>query len=782
MSQITSEKKDEIFRHPRVGSIHFGRCLGVAAEGESTWATLQMGESRHTRALVVASRPDQTPRVIRGSNGQAHQPCLAVSDRGEVAVVWNEATADGWEIHGATVDGDVLGAHHVIHRSPELCLPPTAVFHDNRLCVAWSGRLANRMRIHATTQEAGGFPTAQVVSAPDVDAFRPHLACGAGRAILVWDEYRDQRYQVSIAQQQDGSWVHTATLGQSAERWLQSRAVVGPDGRAFVVWVVLKPVTDKLGIIDHWPLGMVARIENDRVIPIRDPSHPSDPRTVADLRDGLLASKIYKGYVGLRRNPFLSVNDRGDLWCIWESRGESEGSTVAGALLARRLNTDGTWCSPLRVAETGYCYAAPPRFRGNHLPFACLRFDQRGTDVVHLACADLGSGRPIVVDESRWDRWHVQPIEPQPKPAQSIDVDGIAMRYFWADTHVHSVFSPDAEGELDELAHFARDRAGLDILTVIDNDYYPHKALTEPEWRIHQELADHFSEEGRFLWLPGYEFTYHRGDLVPDFNHRCVSFPLGCGPLHRRIDPQTNTDHKMIPVLKAAGAMVYPHHCTYELIDNDAEWNVEATSSWRVCVEETDFTIRQLRAGKRLGFIGSSDTHRAIPGLGGARTGVLAEALTREAVLKAYRNRRLIATQGHNIWIDFRIQGSVTGSQTVAGTAPRIFARIESPAPLDYVELVRDGRVVHRILAGDSACTFSWTDERASEGSHFYFLRVKLVGDPSFNRDGYDPTTNDPRPFSQDSRYPHNLARARGPFAWASPIWMSVRSVENAPS
>ena len=63
------------------------------------------------------------------------------------------------------------------------------------------------------------------------------------------------------------------------------------------------------------------------------------------------------------------------------------------------------------------------------------------------------------------------------------------MGLFWADTHCHSVLSADAEGELDELAAFGRDIAGLDIMAIVDNDYYPYKALTGAEWESLQATA-----------------------------------------------------------------------------------------------------------------------------------------------------------------------------------------------------------------------------------------------------------------------------------------------------
>jgi hypothetical protein len=345
----------------------------------------------------------------------------------------------------------------------------------------------------------------------------------------------------------------------------------------------------------------------------------------------------------------------------------------------------------------------------------------------------------------------------------------VSYRLVWADTHVHSVQSPDAEGEVDELVHFARDVAGLDAVTIIDNDYYPHKALTEAEWRRHQAMAAHFTEPGRFVFLPGYEFTYHRGDLDPDFNHRCVIYPRS-GPLLRRIDPESDTDAKMLAALSGTDGMAYPHHCSYALIDPTVEWTIEACSSWRVCLEETDFTLGQLRSGAKIGFVGSSDTHRLVPGFGGARTGLWVRELSPEGLFDAYRSRRCLATQGRNVRIDFRAAGEPIGSTVDASGPVELIAEVGAPIAIEFIELLRDGEVIARIEPDGPSGRLACSDEPAA-GEHFYFVRVKLTGDASFNVEG-QARGNPLKPFSQTSRYPHNLARAEGPFAWASPIWV----------
>lgn len=771
---ITSEKKDELFRLPESGTLHFGRHFATCFQNGAFHAAIQLGEGRQTRIAVMTERVDKQRAWVEGPAGLAYQPALAACNSGRVCLVWNEATEAGWRIQMASLekDGRELTAPRTLHESGQLCLHPTAAFYGECLRVAWAERQGDVFRIVELEVAGDSVGQAGAVSIDGADAFRPRLATGGSRAALVWDEFRDGVHCIAAATA-DGSsgWHLLKPVSQVGERWLTPRVAVSASGEIALTWVGLIPVIDKLGIIDHRPVGMAAQIVDGIIKPLHDTSHPTETRTIAELRDGLLAGAIYKGYVGLRRNPFPAFDDKGRFWCFWEIRGESTDSTVAGPLLARKLEHDGSW-SPVRtISEAGYGYAVPDRFEGTEVPFAHMRFDQSDRKVVATGRTDAGKGATRKFDESRWQRWQVEGIQAESPIERTLEDNGKSYRFYWADTHVHSVLSPDAEGELDELVHFARDQAGLNILTVIDNDYYPQKAVTEAEWRVHQAMAAHYSH-GNFRWIPGYEFTNHRPDLKPDFNHRCVLYPSGKGELHRRIDPGTRVDSEMIPVLKNAGAMPYPHHCTYDIIDEDAEWNIEVTSSWRVCIEETDFTIKQLQQGRRLGFIGSSDTHRCVPGLGGARTAVLAENLSPEAVLDAYRNRRLIATQGHNLFVDFRVDGVLIGGMTETAQAPVITAEIETPLPLDYVELVRDGETVRLDRPHGRTLRFEWADDCISAGKHFYFLRIKMVGDPSFNRDGFAAATNNPQPFSQDSRYPHNLARARGPFAWTSPVWV----------
>ena len=92
---------------------------------------------------------------------------------------------------------------------------------------------------------------------------------------------------------------------------------------------------------------------------------------------------------------------------------------------------------------------------------------------------------------------------------------------------------------------------------------------------------------------------------------------------------------------------------------------------------------------------------------------------------------------------------------------------------IDLVVILRDGVPIYKNTPSNTECKFMFVDDQVEAGQHFYFLRAKLEGDPSLTIEG-DPKTNPLDGHRFDSRYPHNLARARGPFAWTSPVWVTV--------
>ncbi|MCK5801998.1 MAG: hypothetical protein KAI66_04160, partial [Lentisphaeria bacterium] len=607
---------------------------------------------------------------------------------------------------------------------------------------------------------------------PDVDSFRPQLAVlDYGRVYLVYDRYVNGTYEIVLGALANGKLHVIETLSNPGERWLTPKITAAGD-TAYLVWIVLREVEDDLGIHDHVACARSGMLRDGVFTPLLNPNHPEDELITADLREGLLASVAYMGYHGLRRNPYLSVADDGRVWCCWEMRVEAERNARSAHLMGRMLDDDGTWGPAVELFDGENTYAVPQRFWDNEMPVAYLDTKQEGLQVIAHAFVPVTATPEYRLDPEQWSRWRPATGTIPKKDRTPVRVGNRELRMFWADTHCHSILCPDAEGEPDELLHFARDIAGLDAVCLVDNDFYPYKALTEPEWNTHEELSAHFTEPGRFVVFPGWEFTFHRADLINTMNHRTVFYPRPGGRIYRRVDQESHTDRKLLALLEDTDAICYPHHMTYEITNPAVDRNVEILSSWLVCMAESDFTTKQLQEGHRFGFIGSSDSHRANAGLGGAWTGVYAEELTPESLAEAYRARRLVATQGFPIFIDFRVGDNFVGEEGQCQGAPAIHAKIQALEPIETIEVMRDGECIHTIDSPGEQASIDFRDEAAVPGSHFYFLQIKLVGDTSYN---IEATENSDRVFDGGAgRYPHNLARARGVFAWTSPVWLDV--------
>lgn len=88
---------------------------------------------------------------------------------------------------------------------------------------------------------------------------------------------------------------------------------------------------------------------------------------------------------------------------------------------------------------------------------------------------DLSRGKPFQFQDW-WRGWEAirLPLRPDP-PRSSVELDGRKYSLYWADLHVHSGLTPDAEGEVDELVHFARDKSRLHVVVIQGNDYLGRK-------------------------------------------------------------------------------------------------------------------------------------------------------------------------------------------------------------------------------------------------------------------------------------------------------------------
>lgn len=780
---MTNEQKEQRFKHPDVLESYLGRwitCLQGPADPEAGTACTFIGSENREHLLAASSRYQQgssgSVSYIQGFEGSILDGDIS-SDSSAQYMWWSAFSGEaGWglyfcQIHSRTGFGKetaLCRSGHPISHVKGACLP------GGRTAAVWQETQEERIIIQLGIWDAQMKPVIiRTVSDERYDSFRPDIALCSGEHIwIAWDQYHSgrSRYEAVLAESSDDG-VKIRFVFSEPARDFNAVKIVECAGEIISIWRCTKEVFDDKGICDRSSYVSGCRVSGRNAAVLTDPAQTEDQRCIGDLREGMLAKQITKGYVGLRRNPQVFV--WGDAaYLAWEVRPEASATSVEGMLVCRQIRSDNTVGGISVIHSGGYCYALPKQISKScsSIPAAHFVFTHEDQDILQIAWVYADSSNAYHVEQNDFSRWFEETAESDRYRGAGPRYSAGGWNLYWADTHCHTQMSPDAEGEPDELIHYAKRDAGLDILGLVDNDFYPHKSVTAAEWEMKKALGRRFSRNGEFLCPPAYEFTYHDADLVPDFNHRCILHFLG-GSLLKRTDSSSRDLKGLLQQIQTDESLVYMHHCSYKRVDPQKEGIAEIVSSWRVCLEETDFTLKKLLEGEKIGFIGSSDTHRQVPGRGGALTGVYAESLSPESILDAYRRRRTIASQGSKVFISFWIDQGFIGSEitAAAGEQVTVSCAVEAAENIEYIACIKNGEVLKQVTVNALKGELSCTDCQQEQGTSFYFIKVKLAGDPSLNMN----TPGSLVPFSAEGDYPHNLARARGVFAWTSPIWVA---------
>ena len=271
-----------------------------------------------------------------------------------------------------------------------------------------------------------------------------------------------------------------------------------------------------------------------------------------------------------------------------------------------------------------------------------------------------------------------------------------AYRVFWGETHGHTAFA-EGQGSPDGYYKFGRDVARLDFLSLSEHDIW----MDDREWKTLQEMAAKHRVPGRFTTILGFEWT----SRLLYGGHHNVFFRNAPG--RRRVPNQTAPllDELYAGLRRRNGTddvLIIPHaHQAGDWSRNDPDMErlVEiqsghGTFDW--------FGDKYLRNGFEVGFVGASDNHNGHPGysgVGNRQMGGLAAALAREntadGIFDALRNRAVYATTGERIILDAALNGSRMGRRQPQASAREIVCRIHGTAPIDTVEVIKNGESIY---------------------------------------------------------------------------------------
>lgn len=310
-------------------------------------------------------------------------------------------------------------------------------------------------------------------------------------------------------------------------------------------------------------------------------------------------------------------------------------------------------------------------------------------------------------------------------------------RLFWGDLHCHCGISY-GRGSLEDALGAAREQR-LDFCAVVGHsswhdtprdaehmarikDYivYHDEGYERLErlWPDVERLTREARVPGRFV--PFLAFEWHS---IRHGDHN-VYYLAPEGPIVKA-DSIAELREKM----RGARALIVPHHIAYSQGSRGINWDEFKSSDQSPFVEVYSFhgcsvsdtspypMLREmgprsskrtmeagLARGHRFGIIGSTDNHYGYPGsYGEGKAAVYARELTAESLWEAFQARRVYAATGDRIAVDFSVNGHMMGQTASGGTKREIAFSVRGDDFIDYVEIVKNGRVLRRFNPESSA-------------------------------------------------------------------------------
>ncbi len=319
---------------------------------------------------------------------------------------------------------------------------------------------------------------------------------------------------------------------------------------------------------------------------------------------------------------------------------------------------------------------------------------------------------------------------------------GREMRVYFGDLHCQTMYHSDSIGTPDEAYEFGRDMALLDFMGVTDSG-----GQLKDGWIETQEATNRHYEPGRFVTFKGFEYGGQRGHRNVIYRQCEIEPPLE--------DLESDNPEALFDYFRGRDDIIsIPHHTKvwtdWDYYDQELERLVEVYSCWGSGVEHNDplweksekpgaGVFNALARGYRFGFIGCGDSHAGMPGRSypqdrqwcvhrkSGYTGVWAPELTREAIFDGLYNRRVYATTGVRMILEFSVNDEMMGGEIDLDDASeerviRIHAIGERP--IAYMRIVRSNETLFVRECSREEEYFEFRDTDPAEDGDFYYVRV----------------------------------------------------------
>jgi Protein of unknown function (DUF3604) len=284
------------------------------------------------------------------------------------------------------------------------------------------------------------------------------------------------------------------------------------------------------------------------------------------------------------------------------------------------------------------------------------------------------------------------------------------LRRYWGDLHGQSG-ETIGMGTVESYFRYARDLAFIDIVGHQGNDFQ----ITDAFWAKINRLTAELEVPGRFVCLPGYEWSGNTG-MGGDRN---IFFRREGRPIRRSshilVEGETSiaaiyTADELFRALEGEDAVVIAHvggrYADLSFAhDGKLERAVEVHSTWGTF----EWLLHDaFERGYRVGVVCHSDDHKGRPGatrpgassfgaIGGLNCYFMPE-LTRDAVFEALRRRRHYGTTGTRLFID--LEGAFAEPVTAFAEDPQLGPAEELAVHAAHMgDIIRPGAVRMQLRA-----------------------------------------------------------------------------------
>lgn len=725
--------------------------------------------------------------------GDFYGTALAADADGNIHVFWSEFRAGRWRLVDRVFSpaDEHWGPERYVAPDGDRQFFPTSVSDTNgHPWVAWQEFTPDGLDIMAASYSEGAWSQPIRVSPSAANDWAPSIAAAPDGAVWVaWDSYDKGNYDIFVRRIEADGADPVVAATRSALREIEPTLAVDKSGNVWVAWAESGPNWGKdWGVLGRPGTQLrassrvrLARYSGGKWSVPPQALENAAPEWMSEMHEyphltigpGQLPYLFFRKM--LLRHP-VEEHELNLKFGALERRLQPWYDTIRGMSSIQWTAHDGERWLPVRELpdSSGGAYAqlATAAFDGKTAvvwPTDSRSYEDPHVRTSQIRYAELSpDARRSETDAMRAPRQAA--LFENAAPTEQVDLARVRaarwsgkapLRLFRGDLHRHTDLSADSQRDGDILFayRYALDAGALDFLAVTDHSGAERLHFYKYQWWRTRQIATMFNHPGRFAAFFGYE--------------RTVTFPGGHRNVistRRDLQPTPISDEefygveswaeRLYPSLIDNGDIAIAHTTAggggTDWRDNDprAEPVVEVFQALRGSYEEQrspgkanttepeGFVWSAWAKGWKLGLLANSDhesTHQSY-------AAVWAPELRSDAILDAIKQRRTFAATD-NIVLQFEAVGgrgepAKMGSVIAASKPPELRIRVQGSAPIESLEVIRNGAIVHRAEPGRASVALSFLDADPPEGTAYYHVR---------------------------------LVQQNKQIAWSSPIWVEYR-------